>query len=84
MQLYLVIIVNVTTISTHNRHQLGKIENKVLPSFATRALLAKHQEVTSFYGLYTGSEVYRTQQVCHTRDLPHDLTYRVHPQVNNI
>ena len=34
--------------------------------------------------LYSGSGLQRTQRECHIRDLPHDLEYRVYPQVNNV
>jgi hypothetical protein len=42
VQLYIVVIVNVTIASTHKEHQLGRIGNIVLPSFETR-----------FYNFYT-------------------------------
>jgi hypothetical protein len=35
VQLHLVVNVNVTIASTHKEHQLGRIENIVLPSFET-------------------------------------------------
>jgi hypothetical protein len=35
VQSYLVVIVNVTIASTYKKHQLGRIENIVLPSFET-------------------------------------------------
>jgi hypothetical protein len=35
VQLHLVVIVNVTIASTQKEHQLGRIENIVIPSFET-------------------------------------------------
>jgi hypothetical protein len=75
VQLHLVVIINVTILSTYKEHQLGRIGNIVLPSFETK-----------FYKSYIRGMDYigLNRPVMHTRDLPHVPVFRGHSQINNI